>query len=203
MKRSLGVLGVVFVFAVCLPLTEASGRHAEEVAVPPVADLALRGSEVGPGYRAQVIPGGRQVKGKVTLDLCGFRYPSDALRTSRIQMVYQHPRDPLVLSNEVVRYRGNGARQAIGELEWAAAHCPKGNKITRMYDPRLPLLSVAVANQFSAMRNGKRVVAGVLLVYQVHGNVLSAVYVYGGTAATRKRFGLGAAAVSASKLRRS
>lgn len=195
------MLGIVLGFAVCLPLTEASGRHAEGVAVRPVTKLALRAAEVGPGYRAQVIPGGRQVKGRVTLDLCGFRYPSDALRTSRIQMDYQHPRDPLVLSNEVVRYRGNGARQAIGELEWAAAHCPKGNKLTRIYDPRLPLLSVAVANQFSGMRNGKRVVGGVLLVYQVHGNVLSAVYTYRGTAAARKRFGMRAAAVSANKLR--
>ena len=203
MKRSVGVLGIVLGLAVCLPLTEASGRHAEEVAVPPVADLALRASEVGPGYRAQVIPGGRKVKGQVTLDLCGFRYPSDALRTSRIQMLYLHPRDPLALSNEVVRYRGNGARQAIGELEWAATHCPKGNKITRIYDPRLPLLSVAVANQFSVMRNGKRVVSGVLMVYQVHGNTLSAVYTYRGTAATRKRFGMHAAALSATKLSRS
>jgi hypothetical protein len=203
LKRSLGVLGIVVGLAVCVPLTEASGRPAEDVAVRPVADLALRASEVGPGYRAQVIPGGRKVKGQVTLDLCGFRYPSDALRTSRIQMAYQHPRDPLVLSNEVVRYRGTGAQQALSELEWAVAHCPKGNKLTRIRDPRLLPSSVAVANQFSGMRNGKRVVAGVLLVYQVHGNALSAVYTYRGTAAARKRFGLRAAALSASKLRRS
>jgi hypothetical protein len=111
---------------------------------------------------------------------------------------------PLVLSNEVVRYRGRGALQAMGELEWAADHCPKGNKLTRIYDPRLQLLSVAVANHFSALqRNGKRVRVGALMVYQVHGNALSAVYVYRGTAASRKRFGLRAAAISAQKLRQS
>jgi len=202
LKRSLGVLAVVFGFAVCLPLTEASGSHAAGVAVRPVTDLALRAAEVGPGYRARVIPGGRKVKGQVTLDLCGFRYPSDALRTSRIQMVYQHPRDALVLSNEVVRYRGTGAQQALSELEWAVSHCPKGNKLTRIRDPRLLPSSVAVANQFSGMRNGKPVAVGVLLVYQVHGNALSAVYTYRGTPATRKRFGMRAAALSASKLRR-
>jgi hypothetical protein len=200
LKRSVGV-GIVLGLAVSLPLTEASGRPAEEVAVRPVTEIALRASEVGPGYRARVIPGGREVKGRVTLDLCGYRYPSDALRTSRIQMLYQHPRDPLALSNEVVRYRGAGSQQALRELEWAAAHCPKGNKITRIRDPRLLPGSVAVANQFSAMQNGKRVVTGVLMVYQVHGNALSAVYVYRGTAATRKRFGLRAAALSATKLR--
>jgi hypothetical protein len=94
LKRCAGVLGIVLGLAVCLPLTQASGRPAEGVAVKPVTKIALTASEVGPGYRAQVIPGGREVKGRVTLDLCGFRYPSDALRTSRIQMLYQHPRDP-------------------------------------------------------------------------------------------------------------
>lgn len=204
MKRSVMVLGIVVGIVACLPLAEASGRPAEGVAVKPVTEIALRASEVGPGYRARVIPGGRKVKGQVTLDLCGFRYPSDALRTSRIQMVYQHPRDPLILSNEVVRYRGNGARQAIGELEWAVAHCPKGNSLSRIYDPRLGLLSVAVANHFSAtQKNGKRVRVGVVMVYMVQGNTLSAVYVYRGTTASRKRFGLRAAVISVNKLRQS
>jgi hypothetical protein len=203
LKRSVGVLGIVLGLAVCLPLTQASGRPAEGLAVTPVTEIALRASEVGPGYRARVIPGGRQVKGRVTLDLCGFRYPSDALRTSRIQMLYLHPREKLALSNEVVRYRGTGSQQALRELEWAAAHCPPGNKVTRIRDPRLLPASVAVANQFSTMQNGKRVVTGVVMIYQVHGNALSAVYVYRGTAATRKRFGLRAAAISANKLRQS
>jgi hypothetical protein len=202
-KRVLGVLGIVFGCAVCLPLTEASGRHADGVAVRPVTELALRASEVGPGYRGRVIPGGRKVKGQVTLDLCGFRYPSDALRASRIQMLYQHPREVLVLSNEVVRYRGTGAQQALSELEFALTRCVSPWKVTRVRDPRLLPSSVAVVARISGTRNGKPVVDEVLFVYQVRGNVLSAVYAYRGTSAARKRFGLRAAALSANKLRRS
>jgi hypothetical protein len=203
LKRSIGVLGVVVGFAVCLPLTEASGRHVEGVAVVPVAELALRASEVGPGYRAQVVPGGRQVKGRVTLDLCDFRYVSDSFRTSRIQLAYGHRQKQLVLSNEVVRYRGAGAELARQELTAAVARCPRTWRLTRLRDSRLLPISLAVDARISGTRDGKPVVGKILLVYQIERNVLSAVYAYGGTAAARRSFGLRAAALSANRLRRS
>ena len=201
MKRSLGVLGIVVGFAVCLPLTEASGRPAVAAADRPVSELALKASQVGPGYRAQVVPGGRQVKGKVTLDLCGFRYLSDSFRTSRIQLAYGHRRSPLVLSNEVVRYRGAGAQLARQELTAAVSQCPRAWKLTRLRDSRLLPISFAVDARISGTRDGKPVVSNILFVYQIEGNVLSAVYAFGGTAAARRSFGLRAAALSAKNLR--
>jgi hypothetical protein len=203
LKRSLGVLGVVLGLAVCLPLTEASGRHAEGLAVKPVADLALRASEVGPGYRAQVIPGGRKVKGQVTLDLCGFAYRSEALRMARIQLVYGHPRIPLLFSNEVVRYRGAGARLALLELDSAASKCPRAWRFRRISDGRLLPSAVAGLVRLSGTRNGKRFFQDGLFVYQTHGKVLSGVYAYGVTTAAKRRSVLRVAALSANKLRRS
>jgi hypothetical protein len=200
-KRSLGVLGILAGLAVCLPLTEASGRPAVSAADRPVSELALKASQVGPGYRAQLVPGGRQVKGRVTLDLCGFRYFSDGMRTSRIQLAYVNRRKPLVLSNEVVRYRGTGAQLAREELTLGASRCPRTWKLTRLRDSRLLPTSLAVDARIRGTRDGKPVVSNILLVYQIEGNVLSAVYGYGGTAAARRSFGLRAAALSAKNLR--
>jgi hypothetical protein len=201
LKRRLGVLAVLFGFAVCLPMTEASGRHAVAAADRPVTELALKAAQVGPGYRAQVIPGGRQVKGRVTLDLCGFSYVSDTFRTSRIQLGYQHPRKALALSNEVVRYRATGAQRARNELNLAVKRCPSSWKLTRLRDARLLPISLALDARITGTRNGKPAVANVLFVYQIQGNVLSAVYTYGGTAAARRSFGMRAAALSAKNLR--
>lgn len=201
MKRSLGVLGILFGFAVCLPLSEASGRIAVTAADRPVSALALKASQVGPGYRMQVVPGGRQVRGRVTLDLCGFRYVSDSFRTSRIQLAYGHRRKPLVLSNEVVRYRGTGAQLARQELTAAVSKCPRAWKLTRLRDSRLLPISLAVDARITGTKDGKRIVGHILFVYQIEGNVLSAVYAYGGTAAARRSFGLRAAGLSAKNLR--
>jgi len=213
-KRSVAVLALVCGFAVCLPLTEASARHAVGAADRPVTELALKASQVGPGYRARMIPGGRKVQGQVTLDLCGAVYVSETLRTQRIQLVYGHRRSRLGLSNEVVRYYGTGAQRALDELEYVASHCPRKPiespvlgvgaltwRLTRIRDPRLLPSSVAVQARISGTANGKRFVDLSILVYQVHGNVLSAVYTFGGTIAAQKRFGLRAAALSAENLR--
>jgi len=215
-KRSVVVLGVVLGLAVLLPLTEASGRQAVSAAERPMSQLALRAPQVGPGYRAQVVPGGRKVQGQVTLDLCGSGYLSEALRTERIQIGYLHRRSPLAVSNEVVRYRRGGAELAYAELDTRVSRCPRtpvpspvrgvGSltwRLTRISDPRLLRLSVAVQARVSGTVNGKRKVADSFAVYQVHGNVLSAVYTYGGTVAAQRRLVLRAAALSAKNLRQS
>jgi hypothetical protein len=41
---------------------------------------------VGQGYALKVFQGGREVRGQVTLDLCGFRFPSESRRTGRLQV---------------------------------------------------------------------------------------------------------------------
>ena len=48
--------------------------------------IVLRPAQVGPGYRLQVRPDSYGARGFVTLDLCGFDFPSQSLWTNRIQV---------------------------------------------------------------------------------------------------------------------
>jgi hypothetical protein len=215
-RTAAALVVVALASAIALQSSFASPPSADEVKARPLAQLALSASQVGPGYRAWVIPGGRKVEGQVTLDLCGFRYLSDELRAARLQLAYDHPRSALALSNEVVRYRGRGAELAYGELAYAATRCPRNPtrspvrgvgllswRLTRIDDPRLLPRSLAFVARVSGTRDGKRFVRSGLFVYQIHGDLLSAVYTNGGSVTAQKRFGLRAAALSASNLRRS
>lgn len=90
--------------------------------VQPV-QVAVTVAELGSGWQERLLPGGDQVQGQVTLDLCGGDYPSEALRDARHQIAMK--RGQLQLSNEVVRYRSGGAEQAYGELKRRLSTCPK------------------------------------------------------------------------------
>ena len=105
----------------------ASGALAADVKVaetPNLAKLLLTPSQVGPGYRLVQRPDGHGVKGIVTLDMCGYRFASEKLRTNRLQVNYVHPGTSVTLSNEIVTYQPGGATQALEEVAYAASHCP-------------------------------------------------------------------------------
>jgi hypothetical protein len=88
--------------------------------------VLLRPAQVGPGYVLHQCPDGHGVAGLVTLDLCGFTFPSEGLRTDRIQVNYAVPGVPVAVSNEIVSYRPGGAEQALRELNHAIDRCPRG-----------------------------------------------------------------------------
>ena len=74
-----------------------------------------------------LLPGGDQVKGQPTLDLCNQTYPSESLRTARLQDVATDSSGNAVLSTEAVLYRNAAAtKQALKELRHVAKSCPKG-----------------------------------------------------------------------------
>jgi hypothetical protein len=177
--------------------------------------VVLRPSQVGPGYRLQQRPDGHGVRGLVTLDLCGFTFPSEFLRRARLQVDYVRRGAAVQLSNEVVTYRPGGAQQALREVAYAARHCPRhpvGStvagvpkltyRIGWIHDRRLLPGAVALRVRASGMQNGKRVVETTLGVYQVRQNVLSAVYTFGRSIRTQLPVGLHAAAQSALNLKR-
>ena len=177
--------------------------------------VLLRPSQVGPGYRLQQRPDGHGVRGLVTLDLCGFTFPSERLRTARLQVNYVRRGAAVLLSNEVVTYRPGGAQQALREVAHAARHCPHhpvGNTVAGLpkftyrigwiHDRRLLPGAVALRVRASGMLNGKRVVVATLGIYQVRRNVLSGVYTYGRSFSAQLPIGLHAAAQSAANLRR-
>jgi hypothetical protein len=214
MKRRVSIpLAAALLIASC---AVAAGDLAAKTGATPLNQIALRAAQVGPLYRAEVIRSGRSVRNQVSLDLCGFRFPSEALRAARLQLAYQRPGVKLALSSEVVRYRAGGALQAFLELQYAVANCPtkpvRGPvggvgpltwRVNRISDPRLPPASIALDVHVTGTVEGKKVVDVSTLVYQVRGEVLSAVYTYGGTAAASRRFALNAAVQSAGNLRRS
>jgi hypothetical protein len=177
--------------------------------------VVLRPAQVGPGYRLQQRPDGHGVRGLVTLDLCGFTFPSERLRTARLQVNYVRSGSAVQLSNEVVTYRRGGAQQALREVAYAARHCPRhavGStvagvpkltyRIGWVHDRRLLPGAVALRVRASGMENGKRVEVTTLGVYQVRRNVLSGVYTYGRSFRAELPVGLHAAAESALNLKR-
>ena len=203
-------------FVVALVLV-ASGAATQAVAAAPgLRQIALAPGQVGPGYRLSVIPGGTELKGQVTLDLCGYSFPSEQLRVERLQVAYHRSGKAIELSNEVVRYRPGGARQALREVAHAASFCPDRPvpsniagvprltyRIATFTDRRLLPGALALRVHFSGAYKGKQVPATAIVIYQVKGNVLSGVYTDGsGTVAAQQAFGLHAAVQSAKNLRR-
>jgi hypothetical protein len=190
---------------------------AEAVAATPsLRQIALTPAQVGPGYRESVIPGGTKVQGQVTLDLCGYSFPSEQLRVARLQVAYDRTGKAVELSNEVVRYRPGGAQQALRETAHAASFCPDHPvpsnvaglsrvtyRIATFADRGLLPGALGLRVHFSGTYKGKQVSATAIVIYQVKGNVLSGVYTNGGgTVAAQQALGLHAAVQSAKNLRR-
>jgi hypothetical protein len=164
-------------------------------ATPNLRRIVLSPAQVGPGYRMTVIARGTEVRGQVTLDLCGFTFPSEKLRVARLQVAYTRPRDPVQLSNEVVRYEPHGARQALREVAHAARHCPRGPvlsnvagaplltyRIRAISDTHLLPGYVAFRLHYSGIYRGRKILGNAVGIYQAKGDVLSGVYTNGGGA---------------------
>jgi hypothetical protein len=184
-------------------------------ATPNLATLVLKGGQVGPGYRLLQRPDGHGVAGFVTLDMCGFAFRSEHLRTARLQVNYVRTGFPVKLSNEVVTYRPGGAAQAMREVAAAVATCPTTPvsstvrgvgpltyRIRRIPAPHLLPGAIALRVHISGTYAGKQFSATDVAIYQRSGNILSGLYAYGGTQAARERITLHAAAQSASNLTR-
>ena len=103
----------------------ASGTAAEQAML---RSISLGARDLRDGYGVQMIPGGNEVKGQVTLDLCNQRFATERLRIARLQVTAVSPAGEVsFLSTEAVLYSSPGATaRAFGELEHVAAHCPSG-----------------------------------------------------------------------------
>jgi hypothetical protein len=156
-----------------------------------VAAVVLQPAQVAPDVTLKRLPGGNQVAGQVTLDLCGYTFHTEALRLARLQVAYTRSSIPVV-SNEVVAYKSGGAASALRELRTAIAHCPAGyvsskvpgigqlkNSITRVSAPGTLPGTVAILDRITQKLNGKTAQFDAVLVFQDRRDVLSAVYGYG------------------------
>jgi hypothetical protein len=221
LPRKFGMRWSAFTVAIAVCATAgivvSSGLAARVQAAdtPNLSKLLLTPGQVGPGYRLVQRPDGHGVKGFVTLDMCGYRFSSEKLRTDRIQVNYVHPAPAVTVSNEVVAYQPGGATQALEEVAYAASHCPsaplkseaKGvSSVSFKVAPvpvtnGLPAGSLAYAVTISLTYHGKQTKQNDIVVYQIRGNVLSGVYGYGGTLAARTQATLESALQSAKNLR--
>jgi hypothetical protein len=176
--------------------------------------LILRPSQVGPGYRLQERPDGNGVRGLVTLDMCGYDFRSESLRTARLQVDYVAHGKPHV-SNEVVRYRPGGVTQAFREIMQAWRTCPRGPvpsriqgvpaltyRITSFVDRRIPAGTIPLVVRMTGKWKGKTVTVTIVSIYHREGNVLSGVYVQGGTLREARQVAVRASVASAADLER-
>ena len=186
------------------------------VASPPnVSKMILTPAQVGDGYVLLQRRDGVGVKNTVTLDLCGRKnYPSEKLRTARLQVNYLKRGTTLGLSNEVVAYKKGGAAQAMREVIQHAVTCPSTPVVA---DPSLPPLRFTITRLkasklltgYLAVRvrvrgtvQGKKVDETSYAIYQRYGDVLSGIYSFGPNNPAQMRFVLHAAQQSAANLRR-
>jgi hypothetical protein len=155
-----------------------------------LAAVGLQPSDVQPS--AQIVPyrSGTQVRGQVSLDLCGAAFPSEALRTGRRQ-VGINLQQAQVLSVETILYRNDAAaKQAMTELARARKTCPKGyapprvageppiknhfNHVPSQYRAAVPGVQRAAFDITESTANGDS--GEVLSIYQRRGRIIVGLY---------------------------
>jgi hypothetical protein len=98
--------------------------------------LVVRQPDVVAGNSVQLLNAGNQVVGQTTLDLCNGTYPSEGLRSARLQVVEYDGTGLPVFSTEAVLYQSpKDAAQAMGELRSVAASCPNGPVTSPVGEP--------------------------------------------------------------------
>jgi len=186
---------------------------AAVAATPGVQSLILKPAQVGPGFALVARADGFGLKTR-TLDLCGVsNYPSEKLRTSRIQVDYLKVKGTIGISNEVVAYKPGGTAEAMREVTAHATSCPRHAispgeqnlppltfRITRLHDSHLLKGYLAVRVRVTGTLKGKAIDQTSCAVYQTHGNVLSGVYSFGAATAAQMQLCLHAAEQSAKNL---
>jgi hypothetical protein len=193
-------------------------RSARSFRFRPPADLShviLSAAQVGQGYVRKLLPGGDSVIDETTLDLCNGTFPSEALRTDRLQTTYTRSGSSLYLSNEVVDYVSGGADQALQEVGATAAACEQKPSVQKqgsvvltisakpLHTTGLTPGAIAVRLEIVSTDGKKKVRETGIAVYQVEGDTLSGVYTFesGANGAKAIALGLRAAAASAANLR--
>src|SRR4051794_26443286 len=193
-------------------LALAASALVAATAAPNLNTVILKPAQVGTGYGIYARSDGFGVKAAPTLDLCGRKgYPSETKRIGRLQVNYLKAKQPIGLSNEVVRYKPGGAKQALREVLQHAQTCPStaidtGESavgklrftITPLHDTKLLKGAVAVkVRAVGKLANGKHVDQTSYAVYQVLGDVLSGIYSFGPDTPAQQTFALHAAEQSA------
>jgi len=106
------------------PPTSAPQPINNDPSASALSSLIVKPADVAASMTVALLPGGAGV-GVATLDLCNGTFPSESLRTARLQDGVFDAQDTATLSTEAVLYRDSAATtQAFAELKSVAAACP-------------------------------------------------------------------------------
>lgn len=170
--------------------TDVNATPTPSAAKPTLATIGLQAGDVAKTLTVKTIPDGTSL-GVPSLDFCEGNYASESLRVKRLQKGVFDAKDVYGgISSEVVVYRDTAAAmQAIEELQRVKLQCPTGKEITTVDGHTLtftfhpapgpantPLVDAAhrMVVHVTMQVDGKPQTA--LLVYQVDGRVLVALY---------------------------
>lgn len=206
---SLGVIGAYYAFGRGSKSTPAAGRVAPTVPgtptlpnfpnfpnIPgltpttpaPSADpsasilggLVVKQGDVPPAVVVETDPNGNGVAAAGTLDLCGGTYPSESLRTARLQVSAFDERGDDFLGTEAVLYGGPaGAAQALTELKAVTAACPasSGDRLGAAPDAGWPQVATVERLAYDITRtDASGATQHDVAVYLHRGRVLEGVY---------------------------
>ncbi|HEV7862741.1 MAG TPA: hypothetical protein VGR20_08575 [Acidimicrobiia bacterium] len=110
------------------PLTPSPSAPSgtRDPSAPLLAELIVSDTDVGPSLTVAGLRGGNGLT-QPTLDLCNGTFPSEAMRTARLQVAAVDGQGETALSTEAVLYSsGAGTAAAFSELKATAAACPAG-----------------------------------------------------------------------------
>jgi hypothetical protein len=155
-------------------------------AAGPLDQYVLAPAEVGANSMMFLIDGGRSTGDQATLDWCNYKYTSEALRMTRVQVEYTGT-NSLPAGNEFVHYQKGGATRAWTELQQAVASCPPTSTVDGYTDDmvqRAPADDELVARQIVLSYRvtdptGQLNLQWQSVVYQFDGDYFSGIYVYG------------------------
>ena len=110
--------------------------------------LVLQQTDVSASFNVQLLPGGSEVRGQTTLDLCNGKFATESRRVARLQDVVQDNQGNSLVSTEAVLYRNvSDSVEAFNELRQVAASCPKGPVVSPVGEP-------TVTTHFNAAPDG-------------------------------------------------
>lgn len=177
-----------------LPDYPSSGWEPTSVTTPSerptLRGVGLRAADVSSGLTVDLLPDGISL-GIPTLDFCDGSYPSEQLRVKRVQLAaFDQKGNYAGLSTEVVVYKdAAAARQALREVAAVRLGCPTDKAVMTGDGHRIRFTFHAAPgpNDAPLVDAGSRVVIHstmqvdgeprtALLVYQVAGRVLAAMY---------------------------
>lgn len=235
--RRLGPLGVAVTLAAGLaacgsgssgrpvaattPATTATHSPAATPRLDPaalVARVALTDADFSDGSRIQLIPGGDQVRGQVTMDNCGYAFTTEAHRVARRQVaMVPGASDQIDVSNEVVAYDSaaqaakamqefrrsvTGCRKGVYQTSRIAAEPPMRYDVSRLSRPGgLPVADTAQAS-LALTAKGQPGHIYAFVVFERRGAVIDGVYVDSSSpiSASYVTFGLTLARITGTRL---